>query len=453
MMQAPQGWSCGDRGVTALVAATFCLAGLLAGCGGERPGTPASPNGAPAVIVIAVDGLRPDVLGCYGGSEARTPNLDSLAAESIRFDLALAQAPGATPSAATLVTGLYPTTHGVISGERPLSPEVTTLAEVLAAGGFTTAAFVEPATGMDAEGLAQGFGTFEVTESPGVAATAWLENHLDEKLLVMVGGWAPEVYTFTHLMEAAGTPPDGFVDRLALALDPAAGDAPSPLTDADRAFSRASYLLRVELIDRALGTFLETFRALGLDRRATLVVLGTTGRDLGEHRDPRNQSVHATTIRVPLLIRLPGAARAQSVNRVVELADVMPTLLELVDVPAPAGIQGASLMPIVDGASTPPYIAFSETSHRGRQRSVVLAGLQLVKSLDGDSPARLFDLEQDPLGTVDVSTSMADQARVLESHLEAWGKMVAAASYDPDLRVEELDDATLEQLKSLGYIQ
>ncbi len=153
-------------------------------------------------------------------------------------------------------------------------------------------------------------------------------------------------------------------------------------------------------------------------------------------------AVFATVTRVPLLIRLPGGAKAQVVDRVVELVDVMPTLLEVAGVPVPAGVQGASVMPIVDGTSQPPYLAFSETTHRGRQRAVVIAGLQLVKSLDGEAMPQLFDLNQDPFGTVDVSASMEDRVAVLEGHLEVWGKMVSAASYDPDLRTEELDDAT-----------
>jgi arylsulfatase A-like enzyme len=156
---------------------------------------------------------------------------------------------------------------------------------------------------------------------------------------------------------------------------------------------------------------------------------------------------------VPLLIRFPGGHGAQVVEENVELIDVMPTVLDLAGIAVPGGVQGASLMPIIEGVGRPPYIAFSESTQLGQQRAVALGGLRMVTSEDGDTSA-VFDLRVDPLEMNDLSEQQGDRAAVLQRHLEAWEKMVAAASLDPELRSEEeLDNATLEQLKSLGYIQ
>jgi len=162
--------------------------------------------------------------------------------------------------------------------------------------------------------------------------------------------------------------------------------------------------------------------------------------------------VHTTVTRVPLFVRIPGRS-AQVVDRIVELVDVMPTLLELAGAEIPAGVQGSSLMQIIEGTARPPYIAFSESPWIGGQRAVALGGLQLVTSFDGSGPA-LYDLAADPVELQNIAEQNPDKVAVLERHLEAWSKMVAATSLDPELRTEEeLDDATLEQLKSLGYIQ
>jgi arylsulfatase A-like enzyme len=185
-----------------------------------------------------------------------------------------------------------------------------------------------------------------------------------------------------------------------------------------------------------------------------VIVTGTAGLDLGQHGPTGVQSLHATVTRVPLMLSIPGGRGAgQSVDKIVELVDLMPTVLELAGVGLPAGVQGSSLLPLIDGTARPPYIAFSEAPGLGRQRAVALGGLRLVKSLDGGALA-LYDLAADPAELNDIAAANADKVAVMERHLEAWGKMVAAVSLDPELRAEEeLDDATLDQLRSLGYIQ
>lgn len=437
---------------TLLIAAAL----LAVGCGGgDRGAAPARSNAsARAVILIAVDGLRADRFGAHGGAVA-TPSIDAMAASAARFDWCFAQAPDPAASFASLLSGLYPTASGVLEAGDRLPDDAATLAEALSAAGLTTAAFVEGAPGGDDFGLRQGFSVYEAGPEPGAAARQWLREHAGDNFLLVLRGWSVGLDASPAAAVESVEPPAGFAERLQAVLASARTDSPIAFEPADLEYVRLLYARRVEAADRALGELRAELVELGLAERATVIVAGTAGLDLGQHGPTGAQSLSATVTRVPLLMAIPGGRGAgQSVDKIVELVDLMPTVLELAGVAVPAGVQGASLLPIIDGTGRPPYVAFSEAPGLGRQRAVALGGLHLIKPLDGGGTASLFDLAADPSELTDVAAANADKVAVMERHLEAWGKMVAAVSLDPELRTaEELDDATLDQLRSLGYIQ
>ena len=131
----------------------------------------------------------------------------------------------------------------------------------------------------------------------------------------------------------------------------------------------------------------------------------------------------------------------------------MPTILDLSGRPVPAGVQGSSVLPILEGAGQPPYVAFGESPQLDGQRFVALGGMGLISGIAGEG-AKIFNLGIDPLQLNDLSETETDKLGVMVRHLEAWEKMVSVTSLDPNLRTEEeLDEDTLKQLKSLGYIQ
>jgi len=445
------------RSLVVLATGTFMIAAALlaVGCGGgdrdAGPGRPAS--GGPAVILIAVDGLRADHLGAFGGAVA-TPSFDAMAGSAARFDWCFAQAPDPAASFASLLSGLYPTTSGVLEAGDRLPDAAVSMAEALSAAGLTTAAFIEGAAGGDDFGLGQGFSVYEASAEPGAAAKQWLRDHSRESFLLVLRGWSVGLDAALGTAIEGVEAPAGFLERLQGVLASARTESPMAFEPADLEYLKLLYARRVEAADRALGELRAELDQLGLAERATVIVTGTAGLDLGQHGPTGFQSLHATVTRVPLLLSIPGGRGAgQTIDKIVELVDLVPTILELQGVAVPAGVQGASLLPVLDGTGRPPYIAFSEAPGLGRQRAVALGGMRLLASLDGGAPA-LFDLAADPAELTDIAASQADKVAVMERHLEAWGKMVAAASLDPELRsAEELDDATLDQLRSLGYIQ
>ncbi|RLE28639.1 MAG: hypothetical protein DRJ61_16040, partial [Acidobacteria bacterium] len=167
------------------------LAMLLSGsCGGDGAHKATEQKSqARSVIILAIDGLRADALGCYGGA-ASTPALDALAGESVRFDQAWAQAPVMQASLASLLTGLYPTTHGLVESGDHLVPEANTLAESLSTSGLKAAAFIQGAKGGGSFGLEQGFGQYTVGPKPGQAGLSWLGEHAGEDVFLVVAGWS-----------------------------------------------------------------------------------------------------------------------------------------------------------------------------------------------------------------------------------------------------------------------
>jgi arylsulfatase A-like enzyme len=433
------------RHTTVLISAPILvLAIALAGsCGGGGTKHDEAQATGASLIVIAVEGLRADALGCYGNPDATTPALDALATESYLFEQAWSQSPTMMPSLASTMTGLYPTTHGLVEPGHRLASEPTTLAEVAGARGLATAGFMQGAEGGDNFGLGKGFTTFRIGPEPGIAGLEWLDRHAEENVFLLVGG-----FSAARLGQAAETP-EGFKNRLANAIAAIANGEPASLGEADVATAKQAYARHVSTIDAALAELIVNLRSRGLLDRSTLVVLGTSGLAIQEHGNLFGDGLWPETTHVPLLIRRPDGQAAR-ISKVVELVDLMPTLAAAIGGTLPEGLQGADLAPVMAGAGNPPYIAFAETDRRGASRAAVMDGMMLLTT-EGES--LLYNLTNDPGASTDVSAEFPKRAEVLTSHLEAWGKMVAAASYDPNRRTEELDEETLEQLKSLGYIQ
>lgn len=401
-----------SRAASLAAAAALAVAAGACGGGGRAPeDLPYSPH---PVVIVAIDGLAADRVGAFGAKDGRTPALDALARESVAFAWAFAQAPDGAPSLASLLTGFYPSTHRVRRAGDTLPGEARTLAEAMAGAGYETAAFAA-GEGVTADlGFAQGFASFEARAGAGLdgigsRAAAWMKERAAKNFLLLV---------------QAGVPAGSGADR---------GGA-------------------LAATDAALGDFVEAFRALGLDDRATLVVLGTCGTVPGGEESDGGPSLRAAETRVPLLVRFPGGARARVVEEYVEILDVGPTLIEAAGIVPGGHAHGRSLLPLIRGEGRPPYIAFGESPRRGGQRFVALAGYQLVHTDEGDRN-EIFRLFEDPRAATDVAASETRRTAVLLDHLRAWERLVSSASLDPEKEAEPLDDATLEKLKSLGYVQ
>lgn len=413
------------------------LAGALMGalaCGG-RPAVP------PAhLLLVSIDTLRADHVGCYGRAGAQTPHLDSLCSEGVVFDSAFAPAPVTLASHASMMTGLYPASHGLYTnGSGRLAPEFRTLAEALRPR-LKRAGAVVGSVVLDARfGLDQGFDDYDdrmppaplgryltqrerPAESVAAAASAWIRAHSGEPFFLWVHFYDPH---------APYDPPPTWKQRLA---DPYDGE--------------------IAAVDEALGQVLQTLRDTGVAEQTLIVVAGDHGEDLGEHGEPTHGVfLYDSTLRVPLIFRHPATLpRGRRVPGVVRLVDLMPTLLELLGQPLGTGLQGQSLAPLLRGEKDDlGLVAFCESRLPEVQYGWArLAALREREWMFIRAPEEeLYALRSDPGQKKNLARQEGERAADLGRRLAAVEGEVTAAIEAPRAPISE---ELRRQLESLGYI-
>jgi arylsulfatase A-like enzyme/Flp pilus assembly protein TadD len=392
------------------------------------------------VVVITIDTLRADHLGCYGYKLIRTPNIDALAAESVRFERAYTPVPVTLPAHTVIFTGTYPTLSGMhdFSGNR-LNPNQPTLATVLKQQGYATGAVIGSAVLDSRFGLNQGFDFYydhfdfnrlqesnlEEMERPGnvVADLAldWLGKNYHSKFFLWMHLYDPH-YPYR--------PPSPFSEQYQ-----------GRLYDGEIAFA-----------DAQVGRLIAFLKAEDLYRNTLIVLSGDHGESLGEHGEKTHGFfLYNATLHVPVIIHLPKDS-ARLVNDLVSLADLMPTILAALKLDIPTQVQGRSLLPLMtprrDEDSRGLYAeTFLPRLHFNwsELRSVETENYQFI---DAPKP-ELYDLSKDPGETLNLyaeKTAVADELRVRLS------KLVRQYSADQELAQKTgLDPALMERLKSLGY--
>jgi arylsulfatase A-like enzyme len=439
------------------------LAALAIACSGPAPSEiPAAPH---PIIIIDIESLRADHLGCYGYDRPTSPNLDALAAESVRFEWALSQAPFTAPSQASILSGLYPSTHGMVDATTRLPDNVKTLAEALSEHGYITSAFVDGGFMSESFGISQGFDEWDDSGGGGIASIGpkvieWLRDNAEERFLLLVHTYDPHIplappASYREMM-AAGIEPEtaGFeanIDQMMTARSRLLSDPPQPMPDGDLAFARALYDAEIRHVDAWIGELMAEVRKLNLDTTATIVIISDHGEEFQEHGDLLHERLYTTVTRVPMMIRLPNGHKAGTIANLVETIDLMPTLLELAGAPLPYGIQGESLLPMIRGERRLPHVAFGESTFFGEQRYVALADYRMIFTKEGEL-AELYNLAADPLELEDLAAVEPDLVQALRRRLDAWEEMVVAAAVD-GAQSADIDLEELERLKGLGYVQ
>jgi arylsulfatase A-like enzyme len=385
------------------------LIALLAGTG-CRYG-PDLPAEAHPVIILDIDTLRADELGCYGYGRATSPTIDRIASEGTRFEWAFAQAPVTAPSQASILTSLYPTVHGLLEYGDKLPGEVTTLAEVLRAEGFTTAAFVDGGFMSRQWGVSQGFGLYDQTPTEslrviGPKVQRWVEAHSRETFFLLVHTYdvhtpyAPAEPYRSMFLDGLSEPSDGFeptADRMKAQLFGRRNGSLEPLPQRDIEYARALYDAEIRFVDDWIGRFMAQLKRLGLLERATLIVLSDHGEEFQEHGSVMHEKLYATVTRIPLIFRPPGGGEGRVVSDVVEAIDVMPTVIDLVGAALPeTALHLLQQLPrplrlAIEQSEVDPVVEAGERLQLGEPRH--LAGL--LEVLHGPLRGRPPDLGED----------------------------------------------------------
>ena len=426
------------------------------------------------MVVISIDTLRADHLGCYGSPTGDTPAIDALAREGVLFSQTAAPAPSTLSSHTSLMTGTYGRTHGAARNGYLVAPENVMLAELLQDRGYETAGFIGAYPLHSRSGFAQGFDHYDEPDRQRSGdrvndrIARWLDRRRPGPFFLFVHYWdvhhpysPPPPFDRryrTDDLEAGGTT----AEIKALRRDLAAGRP-----DGGRSqVLRALYAGEVAHVDRLVGELLADLRARGLYEQALLVLLSDHGEAMDEHWEYWNHgaSTYETTTRIPLIVRLPHAAHGGTVvDRLVSLVDVAPTLLELLGVPRPGNLEGEAFTAALRGELQPPRAPVFIESTKPRDlepggdawpnerkcRAIRTRRWKLIhRPIDGS--LELYDLAQDPAETrnlyLDSTTEANHMTEELLRRLEAW------ATTDPSLRsCEDTSRKTTDALRDLGY--
>jgi len=447
---------------------TLLAALLLAtGCGGGEPEAPArkTPEPLPPIVVFDVDTLRPDHLGCYGYERPTSPAIDAFAEESVRFHWAFSQGPNTPPSQTSIFTSLYPTTHGRFDDQQVVPESVVTLAEVLKEVGYATGAFVDGGLMAAEFGLDQGFDLYD-DEAGGVdridaKARDWLRAHRDRPFFLLVHSYdvhspyerTPEPWKSTFLGQVE-EPSEEFRARMTELMEERRlsryGDDPHALTPVQVEWARALYDGGILHVDDWFGRFLAFLEEEGVYDRAILVFLSDHGDEFEEHDSVFHERIYATVTRIPLMIRFPGGRHRGVVEEAVESIDLMPTLLDVLGLEPPDGIQGQSLLPRIRGEGGLREMAISESIYFGRRVALATSDLRLVYTAQSGD-AELYEYRRDPFERHDVAAEHPEVVERLVRGVGQWQALVESRRHDAE-EVEEMKDDTLEQLRALGYL-
>ncbi|MBI3892100.1 MAG: sulfatase [Candidatus Wallbacteria bacterium] len=460
------------------------------------------------MLLFFIDTLRADHVGCYGYRRPTTPTIDGLAAAGTVFERAFSQSTWSLPSYATIFTSRYPPSHGIVRSSQALGPDLPTLAGILTAHGYATAAFVGGGHLSPRFGLERGFQHYKSTElpwsvQPGVeGAIGWLDKRPQSPFFLFVHGYdvhapyqAPlgfgEMYDpdYRGVVHAPGFLTQGVLESIArdkydpcdlqpctstsAAADTTATTGPAgwrtgpaglplklpslrqTLSAVDREHLIAHYDGALTYADACLARLLDALEQRGLLKNTIVIVAGDHGELLFEH----GAVVHGTLpyeqiIHVPLVVAGPGLASGRRVKNMAGLIDLAPTLLQLCGVTPCQQHQGKSLAPALWATSPVPAEEPEQASFScaGRCYSIRTARWHFIQCLptvaQNLQKILLFDVLADPAERTDLSQRNPQAVEEMRSRLGDW---IEEYELPESSWASRLGPPVMEMFRQFGY--
>lgn len=435
----------------------FLSAGLFLAAAACRPGETPPPPAPPFpeardlnVVIVLIDALRADHLPFYGYSRNTAPFLASLAAEAVVFERAVAASSTTAPATASLFTGLHPSEHGVITGflahrkhqDQSLTlnripAELTTMGEMFRAFGYRTFCLSDNLNISAEMGFDPGFEKFHT-----------MRNRTAEEMNRLLREWQPEItaggkyFLYLHYM-------DPHAPYLRRAPWFQGGGTPQQQLV-------SAYDSEIHFVDQKLR---EMFELFGWRDNALVVVLADHGEELGDHGQVgHGKNLYRESIHVPFFFLHPAWRAGRRVSAEVATLELMPTLASLTGLPADPIWRGRSLKPLMDGGSLPrrPLVAelLRLPSHpKGSFRSVLTGNWHLIQrqARAGPPEYELFDWDRDWAEKNNLRGANPDRAGRLERELAAF--LEGRVRPGQEKVQVDLDQETLDQLQTLGYVE
>jgi arylsulfatase A-like enzyme len=376
----------------AVLLLALCGCGDTADSAGDAPAAHPPPRATRGYILISIDTLRADHLGCYGYRRPTSPFLDSLARRATLFEEAYAQFPSTLVSHMSMFTGLQPREHGVFPPNSVLSPEVETLPEVFRRHGFRTAGYTEGGYVSGRFGFRRGFGEFVARDRD---RDRQVEQTFRRGVRFLEGlGPGDRFFLFLHTYAVhapydaparyrlpfwAGEPPAGAIPATppALTRQTAIGESlPGPAID----WLTALYDAGIRQADEVLERFFADLERLGLTDEVTVVVTSDHGEEFQEHGRFNHTQLYREVLRVPLLVIHPDHRSAVRHGGIVQLVDLAPTFHELARLRPNGRPSGSSLAPLL-GKPAPPRPGTAWADNDDGSRAVYRGERQRLESL------------------------------------------------------------------------
>jgi arylsulfatase A-like enzyme len=449
------------------------------------------------VLLISVDTLRADHLGCYGYERPTSPTIDRLARIGVLFEMALSPAPWTLPTHMSIFTSLYPSFHKVDTGRGSrtlrLDASEVTLAEALKRAGHTTAAFVAHPYLADKWGFDRGFDLFQGLALGHYTRTAarqtdrallWLQWH---HFHVRRGRSAAPFFLFIHYFDPHEPYDAPLIHRRRFTSDYNGPLRPKDLLAITTQFSRkefasaadfeyvlALYDAEIHYVDSNIERLLQTLKATGWFDSTMIVLTSDHGEEFKDHGSMgHKEKLYEEQLRVPLIMTYPqGIRNPGKVKEPVSLLDIYPTVLDMLGLDQRAGLQGMSLQPYIDieAASErrgPPatrdlFAELGPTIGLEWERDFHLRALRsgrykLIHRYPGEGRVEqeLYDLRRDPGEQRNIYETMKNRSivRRLEERLADFIR--EGDAYNRGAREKNRitpSDETLEKLRSLGYV-
>jgi arylsulfatase A-like enzyme/Tfp pilus assembly protein PilF len=388
------------------------------------------------VLLLTIDTLRADRVG-YCGYDIETPHLDSLAFGGTAFLNAVCQVPLTLPSHTSILTGTNPPFHGIKNNGQYVNTEMTTLAEILSENGYVPAAFIG-AFPVDSQfGLDQGFELYDddyntpeylqphgpqrLAEAVFASAAQWLRKNHKKKFFVWVHYYDPH---------------DPYLP-------------PSPF---DQRYKDRFYDGEIAYTDVYVGKLMALLEESGILNKTLVVVVGDHGEDLYQHNEPGHGIfLYDTTLKVPLIFSCPGVVPEENhVSQQVRTIDIMPTILDIIEIDIPKFVQGKSLIPLIQGKRLN-LESYSETYF-----PLISNGWSELRAIRSDEwkyiqapKPELYNLKDDPGELKNVLDANGAVARDLKKRLEELEKDVSLPENPP---AKQLSPEAREKLTALGYV-
>ncbi len=460
-----------------LCVATLLASLLVCGCScGKRPGAIEVAVRDPwkyrdyNLVFVSFDALQAAHLGCMDYSRNVTPTIDAVAREAFHFTRTASVASWTVPASMTWFTGVYPSEHRMVNKfaifnarERKLAtlkeraPDLVTLAQLMKSNGYATGGFTGNAGVSGGFGFEQGFDvyfhekdTFGRFDRSVPEALEWLNTHKNQKFFLFLHGYD---------VHGQSTPAGGydyrFVDQqydgkfLGSPLEQEALREEGlergrlALRDEDVRFWRAIYDEKIQRADALFRQFLDQFEALGISDKTLFVITSDHGTEFCEHgRLDHGFTLYQELIHVPLIFKIPDRITGNIIADRVSSIDVMPTILDLLDLDIENAdrerLRGKSLVPAMKGEPVA-RDAFSETDYREYtyKRSVITPdGWKLIVTLEKKT-RELYDLNTDPKETRDLAAEQPERAAELErkvfAHFQSIGHDLTARRWETGL--------------------